>query len=39
MTDFEILSLVFEAIGLLISSNILVVTLLSFLDKRKSKRK
>ncbi len=39
MTDLEILTLVFGVIGLLISSDILVVTLLSFLDKRKNKRK
>lgn len=39
MSDYEILMIVLGMISLLISTGVLLVALLSFLDKRKRKRK
>lgn len=39
MTAYEIVMVILEVIGLLISSGLLLVALLNFLDKRKSKHK
>ncbi len=39
MSDYEIFMIVLGIIGLLISSSLLHITLLNFLDKRNSKRK